>query len=294
MARAIPDGSGTAQTGLAQVLEKEITAAYLSGKTNRPLRRRSRDRFSAAYRDAERLVRTEASYVANRAAVEEYAQAGCRYVEFLTAKDSRTCPICAGHDGDIVPIEKAKTGSNIPPLHPNCRCTVLPVVEDEPENELQDSGKNDTMPLDGESATVEHPPIRSPIEQRSTAKGNPNAILIWGQPLNNRQMRILERLPEYDARMTVRKRNVSMRDLAALTAETGCEYAMFTKGAGETNHSGECADDECDPEYGAGNGGRRMALERTYTSRGYKSASDLFGWRYRCAESLWTAAQRDL
>ena len=133
-------------------------------------------------------------------------------------------------DGDIVPVGKAKTGSNIPPLHPNCRCTVLPVVEDEPENELQDSGKNDTMPLDGESATVEHPPIRSPIEQRSTGKGNPNAILIWGQPLNNRQMRILERLPEYDARMTVRKRNVSMRDLAALTAETGCEYAMFTKG----------------------------------------------------------------
>lgn len=215
---------------LAQVLEKEITAAYLSGKTNRTIAQEIADRFSAAYRDAERLVRTEASYVANRAAVEEYAQAGCRYVEFLTAKDSRTCPICAGHDGDIVPIEKAKTGSNIPPLHPNCRCTVLPVVEDEPENELQDSGKNDTMPLDGESATVEHPPIRSPIEQRSTGKGNPNAILIWGQPLNNRQMRILERLPEYDARMTVRKRNVSMRDLAALTAETGCEYAMFTKG----------------------------------------------------------------
>lgn len=116
---------------LAQVLEKEITAAYLSGKTNRTIAQEIADRFSAAYRDAERLVRTEASYVANRAAVEEYAQAGCRYVEFLTAKDSRTCPICAGHDGDIVPVGKAKTGSNIPPLHPNCRCTVLPVVDDD-------------------------------------------------------------------------------------------------------------------------------------------------------------------
>lgn len=119
---------------LAQMLEKEITASYLSGKTNRVIAQEIADRFSAAYRDAERLVRTETSYVANRAAVEEYAQAGCRYVEFLTAKDSRTCPICTGRDGDIVPIEEAKPGGTIPPLHPNCRCTVLPVVvEDEIE-----------------------------------------------------------------------------------------------------------------------------------------------------------------
>jgi len=40
----------------------------------------------------------------------------------------------------------------------------------------------------------------------------------------------LDRLPEYDSRVTVKKNEVSMTDLAALTAKTNVEYAMFTKG----------------------------------------------------------------
>ena len=73
--------------------------------------------------------------------------------------------------------------------------------------------------------------ITAPIEQRNTAKGNPNAMIHFGRPLNNRQQMLLDRLPEYDSRITLLKKNVSMKDLAALTAETGDEFAMFTKGS---------------------------------------------------------------
>lgn len=72
--------------------------------------------------------------------------------------------------------------------------------------------------------------ISSPIEQRNTAKGNPNAILQTGRPLNNRQQKILDALPEYDSRVVVKKKNVNMKDLSAMTAITGDEFAMFTKG----------------------------------------------------------------
>ena len=41
---------------------------------------------------------------------------------------------------------------------------------------------------------------------------------------------MLEQLPEFDCRIIVDKSSVNMADLAALTAETGDEYAMFTKG----------------------------------------------------------------
>ena len=71
--------------------------------------------------------------------------------------------------------------------------------------------------------------IERPIEQRNTGKGNPNAILHFDRPLSARQVRLLAQLPEYDSRAVVRKRDVNMRDLAALTAFTGVEYAMFTK-----------------------------------------------------------------
>lgn len=72
--------------------------------------------------------------------------------------------------------------------------------------------------------------IGSPIEQRNTSKGNPNAILQIGRPLNNRQQKLLNSLPNYDSRITVHKKSVNMKDLSALTAHTGDEFALFTKG----------------------------------------------------------------
>ena len=76
--------------------------------------------------------------------------------------------------------------------------------------------------------------INSPIEQgRTDGIGEPWAITRHGKPLNDRQQALLDRLPEYDSRATVDKGDVSMTDLAALTAKTGDEFAMFTQGAGD-------------------------------------------------------------
>lgn len=72
--------------------------------------------------------------------------------------------------------------------------------------------------------------IKTLIEQRHTGRGNPNAILQFGTSLNNRQKLLLEQLPEFDNRITVPKKSVKMSDLTALTAITGNEFALFTKG----------------------------------------------------------------
>ena len=70
----------------------------------------------------------------------------------------------------------------------------------------------------------------SPVEYKHTGKGNPNAVLLFDVELNNRQQKLLEKLPEYDSRTVVPKKSANMPDLAALTAKTGDEFAMFTKG----------------------------------------------------------------
>lgn len=72
--------------------------------------------------------------------------------------------------------------------------------------------------------------IEQPIEQRNTGKGNPNAVLTYGVSLNNRQSVLLDKLPDYDSRCIVSKKSVKLSDLSALTAYTGDEFAMFTKG----------------------------------------------------------------
>jgi len=71
-----------------------------------------------------------------------------------------------------------------------------------------------------------------PIEQgRTDGVGEPWAIKRHGKPLSDRQQALLDTLPGYDSYVTVDKGDVSMMDLAALTAKTGDEFAMFTRGS---------------------------------------------------------------
>jgi hypothetical protein len=69
------------------------------------------------------------------------------------------------------------------------------------------------------------------IENRFTGVGQPDDIYNHGRPLDSRQQRVLDELPEAGSRATFRKADVSMFDLSALTAKTGDEFAMFTAGS---------------------------------------------------------------
>ena len=66
--------------------------------------------------------------------------------------------------------------------------------------------------------------INNPIEQ-----GHPADVAFGAMELSQRQQAILDKLPGYGSQAVVRKRDVSMLDLAALTAKTGDEFAMFTR-----------------------------------------------------------------
>lgn len=201
---------------IAQRVRDDVTDMIVQGKGISQVRRRLMEDFSAAYSDADRLVRTEAAYVRNQAALTRYRQNGRRKVRWITGEsDGRECAVCRERDGKEYDIDAAPRL----PAHPNCRCCYAPVVE----AGLTQRGENGTI---GTERTV----IAQPIEQRHTGKGNPNAILHFGRPLNNRQMQLLEQLPTYDSRVIVRKKDVSMSDLSALTAHTEVEFAMFTKG----------------------------------------------------------------
>ena len=116
---------------LAQMLEGEIEAAFLSGKSVRRMANVIMDRFGVGYRAAECLMRTETSYVQNQTAAQSYRDAGCTEYEVLTAQDRRTCQYCAKQNGKRYPFTEMQAGENAPPFHPNCRCTILPVVGEE-------------------------------------------------------------------------------------------------------------------------------------------------------------------
>lgn len=76
---------------------------------------------------AHRLVRTETINYMNRSALRGYKDAGVKKVQWWAAEDERTCKICGANHKKEYDIDKAP----ILPCHPGCRCTWLPVLDDE-------------------------------------------------------------------------------------------------------------------------------------------------------------------
>lgn len=79
---------------------------------------------------ARRLVHTEAAKVMNRADQHMYKQAGVRFFQYVATIDARTSDVCRSLDGQIFPLTSMATGVNSPPMHPFCRSTTVPVVDD--------------------------------------------------------------------------------------------------------------------------------------------------------------------
>ena len=50
--------------------------------------------------------------------------------QYSSALDKRTCESCGALDGETFKLVDRKVGVNASPLHPLCRCTELPYVED--------------------------------------------------------------------------------------------------------------------------------------------------------------------
>ena len=164
--------------------------------------------------------------------------------EWVATLDSRTRPSHAVLDGQRRELEEAfSNGLQYPGASGsaaeryNCRCTMVSYIPDIDTSDAVRWSRNPTtnnreyVPniTYSEWKKLKTATIRSPINQRNTSRGKASAVTHYDVELNTRQEKLLENLPEYDSKVTVKKSEVSMSDLSALTAKTGVEFALFTK-----------------------------------------------------------------
>ena len=110
---------------LAQTLEAGLTECLVTGKKPTELKQVLQDRFNVSKHRADALVRTEMAHIQNEAAKKRYLDYGVEEFEIWAPKDERQCEYCG-----TLHRKRYPTGANLPvPAHPNCRCSVLPVVE---------------------------------------------------------------------------------------------------------------------------------------------------------------------
>ena len=135
---------------LAQTIQREMVDAVHRGASVQQMSRMVQDRMQVGRSDATRLVRTELNYVQTQAALDSIRDAGMKYVKFLATLDDRTSEVCQQHDGKIIPIEDAKPGVNIPPLHPHCRSTITGSLK----GDSISKGKRAARDADGKTVRV--------------------------------------------------------------------------------------------------------------------------------------------
>jgi len=100
--------------------------------------------FTESKISAARMARTIVNGVSNNARVETIVQNSDAIdgVKFVGTLDGKTCPYCASYDGYIWRGD-AIAEARRPPIHPNCRCCLIPYIE------LKDDEGN-VVDIDGE------------------------------------------------------------------------------------------------------------------------------------------------
>ena len=116
---------------LVKYIQQDLTVGIIRGDSIQKMSRQLKKDLNVLYYQAERLVRTETNYAMNQGHLKGYADSGVvEKYEFLAAIDSRTSKLCKNQNGKVYKLSDAVVGVNFPPLHPHCRSTVIPVLED--------------------------------------------------------------------------------------------------------------------------------------------------------------------
>jgi HK97 family phage portal protein len=110
------------------LLRQALIDGYALGESIPQLTKRVESVFEFCTKvRAERIARTETMMAAAQGTIDGYKDSGVvSKTEFYTAMDERTCDDCNSMHKEIFPLDDSE---GVLPLHPNCRCVWLPVVE---------------------------------------------------------------------------------------------------------------------------------------------------------------------
>jgi len=133
---------GDVSTELASGIQRTVTAGVLAGKSipevardigrvvedKEAFRKAGKTVFKTAQQRATLIARTETLRAHNEGRKVFYRQVGVTMVQWLTAHDERTCPVCRLLDGKVFGIDEVEG----PPRHAACRCATRAIVTGTP------------------------------------------------------------------------------------------------------------------------------------------------------------------
>ena len=107
---------------LAALAKRELAMGFMMGSSVQKMAKEINDVMGKGRYAAERLVRIEGSYFSNQGELASYREMGIAEYTFLGGG----CDDCVALNGHDFPADEAEPGLNLPPIHPNCKCTIKP------------------------------------------------------------------------------------------------------------------------------------------------------------------------
>lgn len=108
---------------LTQRVTKVITDSLILGMDYSTIATGISDEFNVSLNVANRLIRTETMHAYNTCAIDRYRDNGVKEIEILVESDA--CDDCLRYRGKKMPIDKVP----ILPIHCNCRCCYIPIID---------------------------------------------------------------------------------------------------------------------------------------------------------------------
>lgn len=128
-----PDAQWVITEATREFLRSDVDQALTEGWSNEQLASALSDNYAFSDARAENIARTETAKADVQGNLAGWRSSGIvQRKQWLTAPDC--CDDCQALDGDVVDLnENFEGGVEGAPLHPQCRCDVLPVIEDNPQ-----------------------------------------------------------------------------------------------------------------------------------------------------------------
>lgn len=124
-----PDAQWRIDEGTREMLRGDVRRALQGGWSNDQVAEALADSYAFSEKRALVIARTETARADVEGNLTGYRELGVEKKQWITAPDC--CDECHEIDGLVVGIDDEFPGGvSGPPLHPNCRCDVLPITDD--------------------------------------------------------------------------------------------------------------------------------------------------------------------
>ena len=122
---------------LEGIIKNELVKGFYQGKSSQHICKVIQGKVDRSKKEIMALVRTERTYCQNEVQRRKYEEVGFKYYKYKAKPEqARTCDKCAKLHNKPFKLSEAVINENFPPMHTNCRCSTVPLTDEDYKKEM--------------------------------------------------------------------------------------------------------------------------------------------------------------